>query len=265
MYEAYWGLKGLPFENVPDPKFFYATAEYEEALVRMNYAVSRRKGAAMLTGEVGCGKTLLSRIFIQNLPNDSYEVALITNPAMSPLDFIKEVVCQFGIETKSSSKSELLQILNTTLLKNMEQEKNSTLIIDEAQAIEDVNTFEELRLLLNFQLNDCFLLTLIFLGQPELKEQVRKIPQLDQRIAMKYHLRPLDLDSVSKYISFRLGKVGAEKAIFSQKAVEYVYQFTQGIPRKINNLCDLALLVGSSSKMKMIEEPIILKLIDEFR
>jgi len=263
--EEYWGLKEPPFENVPDPRFFYAAPQHEEALTRLIYAASRRKGAAMLTGDVGCGKTLLSRVFIQGLSSDRYEVALIVNPVMNPLDLIREVIYQFGIKNKYSSKTQLLRLLNTELAKNLQRQKDSVIIVDEAQAIRDLNTFEELRLLLNFQLNDRFLCTLILFGQPELLNVVRKIPQLEQRIAIKYHIRPFNLEETLSYINIRLRKAGTERMLLSEKAMQIIHQYSQGVPRKINNLCDLALLVGFSSKVKVVDESLILRIIDDGR
>lgn len=265
MYEEYWSLKGLPFENVPDPRFFYTSAEHEEALLRLRYAISRRKGAIMLTGEVGCGKTLLSRVLTMELPEGRYEVAMIPNPTMSPSDLIKEILYQLGRESSASSKAELLQCLNDELLKNMERGKETLIIVDEAQAIEDVHTLEELRLLLNFQLNDRFLMTLTLIGQPELKGMIKKIPQLDQRIAIRYHLRPLNLQETGNYVHFRLKAAGASREIFTKEATGLIYSYTQGVPRKINNVCDLALLVGYSARADQIDGRILSGVIDEFK
>lgn len=265
MYEEYWSLKGLPFENVPDPRFFYTSTEHEEALLRLRYAISRRKGAIMLTGEVGCGKTLLSRILTMELPEGKYEIALIPNPTMDPSDLIKEILYQLGQESASSSKAELLQSLNGELLKNMERGKETLIIVDEAQAIEDIHTLEELRLLLNFQLNDRFMMTLILMGQPELKGKIKKTPQLDQRIAIRYHLKPLDFQETGNYIHFRLKIAGASKEIFTKEALESIYSYTQGVPRKINNVCDLALWVGYGSRADRIDERIVASVIEEFQ
>ena len=261
MYEKYWGLKELPFENVPDPKFLYHSPNHEEALTRLLYAAQARKGAAMLTGEVGSGKTLLSRAFIKKISTDDYEVALIANPSLTPADFLKEILYQLGLENRLESKADLLHKLNEEMLKNLKNSKETLVIVDEAQVIKDKEIFEELRLLLNFQLNDRFLLTLILVGQPELKEQITKIPQLEQRIAIKYHLWPLDLKETLKYIYHRLKTAGMEKDIFTKEAIEKIYEETKGIPRKINNICDLSLLVGYTLNLKVIDSKTINKVI----
>ncbi|MBC8199990.1 MAG: AAA family ATPase [Desulfobacteraceae bacterium] len=113
MYLEYWGFKEYPFENVPDPEFMYYSEEHEEALVRLIYAAKRRKGAALLTGDVGCGKTVLSKVFIQQLPDDEYDIGLITNPTLEPSDFLKEILYQLGLNPDTDSKADLLNSLNT--------------------------------------------------------------------------------------------------------------------------------------------------------
>lgn len=256
MYLEYWGFEKYPFENVPDPEFIYYSQGHEEALVRLVYAAKRNKGAALLTGEVGCGKTVLSKVFIQQLSETEYDIGLMTNPALRPSDFLKEILYQLGLKFDTNSKADFLNLLNERMLENMKEDKITLLIVDEAQLISK-ETFEEIRLLLNFQLNDRFLLTLILIGQPELRNIIRGIKQLDQRIAIRYHLNPLNFEETVKYIVFRLKKAGLKRSIFSQQAVDEVYNYSQGIPRKINNVCDMSLLIGFSSKIEAIDSKII--------
>lgn len=263
MYEKYWGLNELPFENVPDPRFMYHSSQHEEALMRLIYATKAQKGAAMLSGDVGCGKTTVSRAFVQELSSDEYEVGIIANPSLAALDFLKEILYQLGIEKTADSKQNLLHILNEAMLQNMAQKKKTVLIVDDAQAINDETTFEELRLLLNFQLNDQFLMTLILIGQPELRDKVTKIPQLDSRISIRYHLKPLDLKETAQYILFRLKVAGMQKNTFTREAIEKIYEYTGGVPRKINNICDLSLLVGFSKKVELVDSKVVQQIIDD--
>lgn len=262
MYLEYWKLSKFPFENVPDPEFMYYSSEHKEALVRLSYAVKRMKGAALLTGEVGSGKTTLSRVFIQQLPDEEFDIGLITNPSFTPLDFLKEVVYQLGMDTTSDSKAELLNLLNHKLLDNLNHQKNTLLIIDEAQLIAE-ETFEEIRLLLNFQMNDRFLMTFLLIGQPELKDIIRKYKQMDQRIAIRYHLNPLNQEEAIHYILFRLEKAGVTDPVFTKEALEAIYRYSEGVPRRMNNVCDLALLIGFSLKAKQIDEQIITKVVKD--
>ena len=262
MYLEYWKLNRFPFENVPDPDFMYYSSEHKEALIRISYAVKRTKGAALLTGEIGSGKTTLSRVFIQKLPDEEFDIGLITNPSLNPLDFLKEVVYQIGLDISSNSKAELLESLNQKLLENLNHGKSTLLIIDEAQLISG-ETFEEIRLLLNFQMNDRFLMTFLLIGQPELRDMIRKYKQLDQRIAIRYHLNPLNDAEATNYILYRLEIAGCTEPIFTKDALESIYNYSGGIPRKMNNVCDLALLIGFSLKVRNIDETIIKKVVQD--
>lgn len=258
MYGEYWKLQKKPFENTPDPHFLYYSQKHEEALSRMLYVIKERKGAAVLTGDYGSGKTLLSRVLLEELNNDQYQSAFIFNPKLPPLELIKEIAYQLGCDVSSlSDKTALLHSLNEVLYKNTNDNKNTVVIVDEAQAIGEEDSFEELRLLLNFQLNDNFLLTLILLGQPELKEKIAALPQLRQRLAVRYHLKALTEIETKEYIKHRLEVAGAKQPIFSEDAYKEIYYFSTGIPRRINNICDMALLVGCGEGLDKIDKKII--------
>src|SRR6267142_961145 len=233
MYEAYWQLTEPPFDNSPNPKFFYLSPEHEEALVRLVYTVRHRKGCGMLTGEYGCGKTTLSRALIQRL------------------------------ETQETRKPELLHLLNDLFFRNYQAGRDSVVIVDEAQLIEDDAVFEELRLLMNFQTDERFLVTLLLVGSPELAVKVRRLKHLDQRISLRYHLNTLDYTHTSNYIGHRLRMAGQPNPLFTEEAIKLIFDFTRGTPREINNLCDVALLVGYSKRVKEIGEKIIAEVIKD--
>lgn len=257
MYEVYWRLKEKPFENTPNPRFIYYSQRHEEAFSRMLYAIRERKGALILTGECGSGKTLLSRVLLGELSGEGYQSAVILNPILEPLDLFREIIYQLGGNSVSlSTKMDLLHYLNDLLYKNKDENKNTVILIDEAQAI-PLQALEELRLLLNFQLNDCFLFTLVLLGQPELKEKMNTLPQLRQRLGIKYHLKALTQEQTKEYVLHRLMVAGAEKEIFEEGAFDKIYRFSGGVPRRINNVCDLALLVGSGEGLDKIDEKTI--------
>ncbi len=262
MYEAYWGLKEKPFENTPDPKFLYSSHEHLEAATRMTYAIEERKGAALLTGEYGCGKTLVSRQIFEMLPPEKYDISLVTNPLLSPTEIIREICNQLGIKSSPTwPKTQLLSELNDRLYKNMRSHKDTVIIIDEAQSVKDIKTLEELRLLLNFQLNDRFLLTLILIGQPELREMIDKYKQLKQRLAIRYHLNPLGKKDSKEYIQHRLEVAGARNSIFASTVHDLIWQNSGGVPRVINSICDMSLLLGFTKKTKGINTDLVRKAI----
>ena len=264
MYEKFWGFTEPPFENVPDPRFLFLSAKHEEALMRLLYTVNGRKGAAILTGEIGCGKTLLSRVLLRRLMDKRFEVLLVPNPSLPPISFLREILLQMGVKDDFRYKVDILREINSKLLKNVKEEKDTILIIDEAHLIIDNRQVtEEVRLLLNFQFDNRFLLTLILIGQPELKYGISKMPQLEQRIAIKYHLEPLSRSETELYIHFRLKTAGLTQNIFTDKAVNKIYDYSQGIPRKINKISDLSLLIAYSKKEKIINSNIVLESINE--
>lgn len=260
MYKLYWGFEEKPFENTPDSRFMYYSKQHVEAITRLLYAVTEKKGAAILTGEYGSGKTIIGRIITNKLMQEEkkYNVALIVNPAISSLEMLKEILYQLGGEIiKDCEKIEVVRALDEKLYKNMKENRHTVAIIDEAQAIDSESVFEEIRLLLNFQTDDKFLLTLLLLGQPELKEKVGKIPQLEQRFSVKFHLQHLNADETVNYIQHRCRVAGREEEIFTGPAYEAVYKFSAGVPRKINNICDISLMLGYNRELSKIDEDII--------
>jgi len=263
MYEAYWQLTEPPFDNSPNPKFFYLSPEHEEALVRLVYTVRHRKGCGMLTGEYGCGKTTLSRALIQRLEAERYEIGLLTNPSWNATDFLREALYQLGVESRETSKSELLHLLNDVFFRNYRDGRDTVIIVDEAQLIADDAVFEEVRLLMNFQTDDRFLVTLLLIGSPELRERVRRLKHLDQRITIRYHLNTLDYTHTAAYVTHRLKMAGCARPIFTEEAIKLIFDFTRGTPREINNLCDVALLVGYTKRAKEIGEKIVAEVIKD--
>ena len=263
MYESYWELTEPPFDNSPNPKFFYLSPEHEEALVRLVYTVRHRKGCGMLTGEYGCGKTTLSRALIQRLEAERYEIGLLTNPSWTPVDFLREVLYQLGVTTLERNKPELLHTLHDVFFRNFQAGRDTVIIVDEAQLVDDDAVFEELRLLLNFQTDDRFLVTLLLVGSPELVIRVRGLKHLDQRIAIRYHLNTLDDTHTSNYIAHRLRMAGQTRRIFTEQAIKLIFDYTRGTPREINNICDIALLVGSSRAVMELDERIIAEVIKD--
>ena len=264
MYEAYWSLKEKPFENTPDPRFFYYSAEHREAVARMLYVVREHKGAALFTGEYGCGKTLLTRVLWQELQQEHrYQPVFILNPRLSGLEFIQEIVHQLEGVSASQTKIELFHTLHKLLYTNHNAGKHSVIIIDEAQAIQNLDIFEEVRLLLNFQLDNAFLLTIILLGQPELKYTVMSLPQFMQRMAVKFHLKAFNEQETREYIQHRISVGGSARRIFDDEALHEIFIASAGVPRRINTICDLALLVGFGNGLAAIDKKTIVQINDD--
>jgi general secretion pathway protein A len=266
VYKEFWDLSEMPFELTPDPKYVFFSKEHEEALIRLLYTVRERKGAMLLTGLYGCGKTVLSRVFLNELDVSKYEVALITNPRLSANELLEEIIYQLGGGgggREGRSKRELLKVFNEILYANLNNAKETVIIIDEAQAIEQIETFEELRLLLNFQQNDRFLLTLILIGQSELLTRLKQLPQLKQRLMIEYHINPLDENDTYQYIEHRLKIAGAKRPIFNPAAKRMIYRYSSGTPRVINGIADMALLTAFTQEQKVVDEEIIKKVVKE--
>ncbi len=261
MYEAYWGLQEKPFENTPDPRFLYQSGGGAVAYRLLHYALENNRGAALLTGDSGCGKTLVTRALIQDLDPAKTEIALLTNPRWTPEEFISEILYELGHEEELTERAQIVHRLHEVLYENFEAGKNTLVLIDEGQLMKDPAVLEELRLLLNYQLNDAFLVTLLLVGQPGLGQQIRDFPPLDQRVVTRGHLKPLSVEEVRKYIEHRLKTAGRTESIFTEGAIELVDQYAEGIPRKVNNICDVALVVGFSRKLKHIDADWVKRLI----
>jgi type II secretory pathway predicted ATPase ExeA len=215
----------------------------------------------MLTGDYGSGKTTLSRALIHRLEAERYEIGLLTNPRWDPIDFLREALYQLGVETADRGKPELLHQLQEVFFRNYREGRDTVLIVDEAQLIGDDAVFEELRLLTNVQTDDRFLVTLVLVGSPELVARVKRIRPLDQRITIRYHLHPLDVAHTAGYIAHRLRMAGRTTPLFTDEAVQLIFDFTRGTPREINNVCDVALLVGYTKQLKDIGEKVVAEVI----
>ncbi|MCK5305918.1 MAG: AAA family ATPase [Candidatus Omnitrophica bacterium] len=259
MYEEYWGFKEKPFQNTPDPRFFYKSAEHEDALMKMLYVVEEGLGGGVLTGVFGCGKTVVSQALLEKLPSDKYKIAVITNPQLEYVDLLRAIVrnlksVKLPVKKTELSADSLLEILGNILENNDRDGRETVIVIDEAHIIRDESIFEALRLLLNFQKKDKFLLTLLLFGQPELKQRIEDNKQLEQRIAVKSHLEAFGQQDTRNYIIHRLRVVQGADTVFDENVFEIIHNRSGGIPRRINRICDLSLLIGSSKDAKSIDE-----------
>jgi type II secretory pathway predicted ATPase ExeA len=257
MYEKYWNLNEKPFENTPDPKFLYLSSQHEEALSRLIYVVKQNKGAGLLTGVFGCGKTVLGKALINSLEKDIYKIAYLANPNLEPIDLLRMLLYYLGEENPSLQKSDCLIALERILENNRKDGRKTVFIIDESHIISP-QVFEEIRLLLNYQAEEEFLITILLLGQPELKTKIDNNKQLSQRIALRYSLEGLSEEEVKEYINHRLKIAGSKNSnIFTQEAISLIHQRSGGIPRRINQICDMSLLTGFSKHVENITKEIV--------
>jgi type II secretory pathway predicted ATPase ExeA len=263
LYLEHWDLTEKPFENTPDPKFLFHSAQHEEGLSRLIYVVREGKGAGMLTGVYGCGKTLLGKALASELEKDIYRVAFLTNPRLDDIEMLRMIIHLLGSsEDVPVRKADILMRLEQMLAGNQRDGKRTVIVIDEAHIIDQLPIFEELRMLLNYQSDNRFLLTLLLIGQPELKGKVESIKQLEQRIAMRYHLAGLNAEESAQYIRHRLSVAGAKRSIIDDESVRLIHERSGGIPRRINQICDMSLLTGMSRSAEIVTTAVVQEAIE---
>ncbi|MHC4830328.1 MAG: ExeA family protein [Planctomycetota bacterium] len=266
MYEKHWRLREKPFENDQNIAFLFQSKDHREALVRLLYAIMESKGCVVLTGDAGCGKTFILNALAEELSEKKVKVAMIKNPAIEPLDLLRQIAQTFSVRNVHATKSELITGLEQYLSYYRERGVRAVLMIDDADLIRDDRTYEELRLLLNLEQMGRPLLTLVLAGQPRLKSVVRGVPGLAQRVALSCKLPPLRETDVTEYILHRLSQVSGNGAeIFNDRAIREVYRTSRGVPRLINHLCDLSLLVGASEGKDVIDPDVVQKARSEFK
>jgi len=266
MYEQYWGLNEAPFTLTPDPRFLYMSRAHEDALMMLHYAIARNKGAAMLCGEIGLGKTTISRKLLEMLDPVEYRIVLIVNPILTPTQMLQEILSQLDVTTNSRNRQVLVQQLHLTLIENYDRGRRVVLMIDEAHLIRSSNSFEELRLLLNCQMNDQFLLSLVLLGQKELLPKLKKVPALEQRLAVRHLIKPLDVLDTGELILFRLRVAGfnGDRSPFTPEAIHEIHRLSAGAPRVAIQLADNAMLMAMARKEKFVDGYLINEIAQEF-
>ncbi len=258
MYKAFYGLREKPFNLTPDPRFLYLSEKHKEAFAHLLYGIRNRAGFVMVTGEIGTGKTTICRNLLNQLDEDT-ELAFIFNPMLSPLELLKKIVSEFGIEARGTNALELTEELNEYLLEAAAKGKNCVLLIDEAQNL-DPQVLEQIRLLSNLETETEKLLQIVLIGQPELGEKLalHELRQLNQRITARYHLKPLSDKEVLHYVAYRLHVAGGRRQVkFARRAIKAVYKISKGTPRVINALCDRALLIGFTREVRVITPGIV--------
>jgi general secretion pathway protein A len=259
LYKGFYKLKEDPFRLTPDPAFLYMTAQHREAFSGLVYSVCTRPGLTVLVGEAGTGKTTLLYTLAGLLEKRRFITALCTNPTLTREEFYDLLLIKFGVQCSSPLKSRQIVALQETLLRNRAEGRPSILIVDEAQRLSP-EILEEIRLLLNIETAREKLLEIIVAGQPELTQIFRRpeLRQLKQRVSCICKLEALNLADLREYMGFRLTRAGLdEQPLFPASTIEAVYEYTKGIPRLVNTLCDAALRIGFALQSPVITIAIV--------
>lgn len=266
MYEQYYGFAENPFSLTPDPKYLYLSESHASAFELLQYALDRREGFAVITGDIGTGKTTLCRALLQQTDKKTL-TALLLNPFLSEEDLLKAILQDLGVRGNKErrvashppSKQDLISTLYDFLVSLIPRGARAVLIIDEAQNL-PLTILEQIRILSNLETDKEKLLQIVLVGQLNLVPLLRspELRQLDQRVSIRYQLKPLVEEEVTAYILYRLAFArGARTVTFAPKALELVYQYSGGIPRLINLLCDRSLLGGYSAQTTRIHADLV--------
>jgi len=260
MYAAYFGLKENPFNLSPEPRYLFLSEQHRDALNCLIYGIKEKKGFVLISGGIGLGKTTICRSLLGSL-DDSVETALIFNTAISDIDLLETVLREYGITIKSEfrTKKNYINVLNDFLLKNFAAGKTAVLLVDEAQNLSH-GVLEQIRMLSNLETETEKLIQIILIGQPELVSTLMlpALRQLNERITVRYDLKPLSRLEVLEYIQHRLIVAqGPGSLKFTKGAFTLIYKFSEGIPRRINALCDRALLIAYTKNTSKIDRKIV--------
>ena len=246
MYETFYGLSAKPFQLNPDPSFYFGSRGHRRAMAYLEYGLHQSEGFIVITGDVGAGKTTLVRSLLQKLDPDKIVAGQLVSTQLDADDILRLVSAAFGLPNKGQEKADMLLALEMFLVSVAAKGKRVLLLVDEAQNLTP-RALEELRMLSNFQIGEHSLLQSFLIGQPEFRETMRtpEMLQLRQRVLASYHLGPLDLEETRAYIEHRLTHVGWKgNPSFLPDAFQAIFDFTGGVPRRINTLCDRLLLSG---------------------
>ena len=258
MYLQFYGLRETPFSPTPDPKFLFQSTRHREALAQLLYGVRERKGFIVLTGEIGTGKTTLLRTLLSRLDADTH-VAYIHNSALEIEGLLEYMLQDWGVKSTATTHAQRLFELNEFLIDQHRQGLSPVLVIDEAQNL-SLATLEAVRLLSNFETSSQKLMQILLVGQPELRDKLNspELRQLKQRIGLRCHIGPLSPEETRLYIRHRLRIAGTSDAgIFTDAAIQRITEYSEGIPRVINIVCDHCLLSGFADSKRRIDSGVV--------
>ena len=254
MYETYWQLKQKPFENTADPRFYYPSESHQAALLKLRYAIENRRGGALLAGPSGAGKTLVTTMLHGILGENFAPMVHLVFPQMSTAELLAYLADDLdgGDSTGETGVQASIRRIERFLVANSEKGRHAVIAVDEAHLIDSPQTFEALRLLLNFEPGGVPALTLLLIGQPAILPILERMPSWEERLGVKCLLRPFGEEETAGYVEHRLRVAGAARSIVEPDALSTLHELTHGIPRRINRLCDLALLIGFAEERQTL-------------
>jgi type II secretory pathway predicted ATPase ExeA len=254
MYETYWQLREKPFDNTCDPRFYYPAESHQTALLKVRYAVENGRGGAVLAGPPGCGKTLLVHMLREAMGPACAPIVHLVFPQMSAPELLSYLADELTGAAASNNASVHLSVqrMSRFLEENTRRGKRALVVVDEAHLVSDPETLEAMRLLLNFEWQGTAGLSLFLVGQPGVLPILDRAPQLTERLGARCLMRPWEVSETGRYIAHRLRVAGTPENPFPDDAVETIHRLSQGLPRRINRLCDLALLVGYAEERRKL-------------
>ena len=261
-YLRHWGLGGQPFSLSPDPNMLYLSRQHKECLVRLKYAFYSNKGGALLISEsAGEGKTSVVHRLVGDLREElgqGLQVVLVDHPSLTPNQMVQEICTQLGVQNPSANRYRNLNQLKEALLRLDGGGMRTLVIVDEGQLLKGrLDTLQELRILLNFVLEGRFLLSFMLVGQKELEDTIRGIPEFWQRLPVRFFLGSLDRKDSEAMVRFRLGRCGRDDRVFTDDGYDSLYRYSGGCPRQICVLADLCLLIGYSLRREQLDYTIV--------
>jgi len=267
MYQKFFGLRDLPFELTSNPKFLFFSAQHREALANLEYGLSSAKAVTVVVGEAGTGKTTLLRAALESERCRRVKAIVLDNPTLTREEFIEILAARFQLGAAAAgSKAALLEALEAELRARRARDEITALIVDEAQSLSN-ELLEEVRLLANIETPTEKLLPLVLAGQPELASRLNEsaLRQLKQRVALRCEVAPLDLGDTAAYIVSRIRTAGGNTTkLFTREAVTLIHEFSRGIPRVINVMCDNALISGFALKRQPVDRDIVAEVCRDF-
>jgi general secretion pathway protein A len=262
--DQHWGLARRAFANTPDPEFVFRSPAFAEGLARLLYdATQLRGGLSLITGEIGCGKTMLAQAMAAQLAGSPSEVIVLPYPKMTPSQLLQRLAKGVGLESPPRGKLPLVEALGDRLAELHRNARRPVLVVDEAQ-LASPSLLEEIRLLTNFEDRQDKHLHVVLLGQPELRERVRTRPQIDQRVSLRFHVEPMEANDVQGYVDHRLRVAGGDVGrIFTPDAVDTLAKRSGGVPRRVNTLATQSLFVGAMRALHQIDAELVRDVADD--